>query len=187
MKPSSTPTFIELSQLLDNTALKLHPSQVHGLICGVYCGNSKSTAAWETLIKGDEASGAHEVLQSLYEKSVKQLEDFLFEFQLILPADSSELPSRAEALTLWCQGFLTGLKLGNVQIVGREPGEMTEAINDLIEIAKMNYEEVVETEEDEAAYVELVEYVRMAAIFIFQALREEQTPTEASKTSDRLH
>ena len=187
MKPSSTPTFIELSQLLDNTALKLHPSQVHGLICGVYCGNSKSTAAWETLIKGDEASGAHEVLQSLYEKSVKQLEDFLFEFQLILPADSSELPSRAEALTLWCQGFLTGLKLGNVQIVGREPGEMTEAINDLIEIAKMNYEEVVASEEDEAAYIELVEFIRVAVILIYQDLQEANEPPQPSYSSGHLH
>ena len=41
----------------------------------------------------------------------------------------------------------------------------------MVEIAKMNYEEVVESEEDETAYVELVEYVRMAAILIYEELR----------------
>lgn len=187
MKQSSLPSFKELNLTLGKTSLKLHPSQVHGLICGVLCGNPNSKAAWEELITGgDEAAKTHDLLQDLYEKSAQHLRDFLFQFQLVMPADSEELPVRAEALTLWCQGFLTGLKLAQVQIVGREPSEVTEAIHDLIEIAKMNYEEVISSEEDEAAYVELVEFVRVAVILIYQELREAEEPPK-NVTSNHLH
>lgn len=189
MKQLSLPTYTELNQALSKTTLKLHPSQVHGLVSGILCGNPYSTAAWEELVTGGkEPAKTHEVLQALYDTSAKQLDEFLLEFQLVLPPDSEVLPERAEALTLWCQGFLTGLKLAQVQIVDRHPGEITEAINDIIEIAKMNYEEVVESEEDEVAYVELIEYVRMAIILIYQDLREsEAINKKSSKSSNHLH
>lgn len=60
-------------------------------------------------------------------------------------------------------------------------------MNDVIEIAKMNYEAVVASEEDEAAYVELVEYVRMAVILIYQDLRESESPERTSKTNKHVH
>jgi uncharacterized protein YgfB (UPF0149 family) len=188
MKQQSMPTYRELNQALSKTTLKFHPSQVHGLICGILCGNPKSSAAWEELVTGGEDSAkTHTILQGLFDASGKQLDEFLFEFQLVLPPDADDLPARAEALTLWCQGFLTGLKLAQVQIIDREPGEMTEAINDLIEIAKMNYEEVVASEEDEAAYIELVEYVRMAVILIYQDMREEDVKAKTTSSSNHLH
>lgn len=187
MKKQSLPTYRDLHQALSKTTLKLHPSQAHGLICGIICGNPATNAAWEELVTGGKGPAkTHEILQSLFDASKTQLDDFLFEFELVMPSDSDDLPIRAEALTLWCQGFLTGLKMAQVQIVGREPGEMSEAINDLIEIAKMNYEDVVASEEDEAAYVELVEYVRMAAILIYQDIREHDAKKPAS-ASNHLH
>lgn len=188
MKRIALPNYTELSEVLNKTTLKLHPSQVHGLICGILCGNPNSTAAWKELVTGKkESHKTHEVLQGLYDISAKQLDEFLFEFQLVVPADSQELPARAEALTLWCQGCLTGLKLAQVQIVDRNPGEMTEAINDLIEIAKMNYEDVVASEEDEVAYMELVEYVRTAVILIYQDLRGRDALKNAAGLSNHLH
>ena len=173
----SLPDYIELNQVLMKTSFKMHPSQVHGLICGILCagtteeGKLKSEIAWESLVTGNKKTAqAHALLQTLYEVSAKQIRDFLFEFNLLLPNDEAGLPARAEALTLWCQGILTGLKLVQIPIEGREASEVTEAINDLIEIAKMSYENVVENEEDELAYEELVEYVRMAVILIYQDL-----------------
>src|SRR3990167_174244 len=100
MKPHSLPSYTELSQVLSKTTLSLHASQVHGLVCGVLCGDPTSSAAWEELITGNKKTGkTHQLLQTLYDQSAKQLDEFLFDFQLILPADSTVLPSRAEALT----------------------------------------------------------------------------------------
>jgi uncharacterized protein YgfB (UPF0149 family) len=158
------------------------------LICGILCGNPQTKAAWEELITGGKTSAStHELLHTLFEASAKQLNEFLFDFQLVLPTDSDDLPVRAEALTLWAQGFLTGLKLVQVPLEDREPSEMTEAIHDLIEIAKMNYEQVVASEEDEVAYVELVEYVRVAVILIYQEMREKNPTEKSTDSSDHLH
>ena len=189
MKQTAVPTYTELDLTLNKTKLKLHPSQVHGLICGMLCGNSSQTASWESLVTGGgkESAMIHETLQALYEGTSIQLGEFLFELQLILPEDDEELPVRAEALTLWCQGMLTGLKIAQVPLVDREPSDLTEAINDFVEIAKMNYEEVVSSEEDEEAYTELVEFVRMGVILIYQDLHEGEVPANATGSANLLH
>lgn len=174
MNEIKQPTYLELDKALAKTALKLHSSQVHGIIAGLLCGKPIEGDGWHQIVTGGEAENATKsVLEHLFKTSQKQLDEFLFDFQLLLPESEDDLPARAEGLTLWCQGFLTGLKLAEIPIVGRDASETTEAINDLIEIAKMNYEEVVATEEDEAAYVELIEYVRMAVILIYQELHAE--------------
>lgn len=181
---TTLPKYQEIDQVLQHTSLKLHPAQVHGVITGLICADPNSKKGWEELVTGQkEANKTHEILQKIYENTANQLADFLFEFQLILPSDRTALPERAEALTLWCQGFLTGLKLKQVDIEGREESDITEAIDDIIEIAKMNYEEVVASEEDEAAFMELVEYVRMAAILIYQDLQ----PGNKSKENSSKH
>jgi uncharacterized protein YgfB (UPF0149 family) len=188
MKELTLPDYQELSQALNKTVLKLPPSEAHGLICGVLASPSGSKVAWEEVVIGEQGSAEVQlVLQRLYEASAKQLEEFLFEFQMVLPEDAEALPVRAEALTLWCQGYLTGLKLANVQLSGRAAGEATDAINDLVEIAKMNYEVVVANEEDEVAYVELVEYVRMAVILIYQDIHEASAPKKATRSAKHLH
>lgn len=191
MTKPNFPDYQPLLKALGETTFKLHPAEAHGLICGVICGNidSNKKSNWEELVtggdNGEEAKNTHTLLQALHDESKKQLTEILFEFKLLLPDDSEELPHRAEALTLWCQGFLTGLKASHVQMVNRSPSELTEAINDLIEIAKMNYEEVVASEEDEAAYIELVEYVRVAVILIYEDLRE--VGQQKKSASNHLH
>ena len=71
-------------------------------------------------------------------------------------------------------------------ILGRDDSELTEAIDDLIEIAKMNYEQVESSDEDEEAYVELSEYVRMAVIHIYTELHANAMPNQ-SANAGQLH
>jgi hypothetical protein len=182
------PDYTELSRVLKWATPKLHPSQVHGLICGLLCGSPLHIAMWKESVIGREKIGKiDKELQALHGASVKQLSEFLFELRLLLPIDSVALPERAEALTLWSQGFLTGLKYVQVPIVERERGEVTEAINDIIEIAKMNYEDVVASNEDEMAYVELVEYVRVAVILIYQTLHANKASKQTTSPNKYFH
>ncbi len=187
MKPIKLPEFDDLTNMLGKTEQKLHASQVHGLITGILCGGFNDETAWQELVMGEklDEDTAHE-LQEVFTGTSQQLKDFLMQFELIIPDDNYELPIRAEALTVWCQGFLTGLKVAGVPIIGREPSELTDALEDLIEIAKMNYEDVVASEEDEEAYVELVEYVRMAVILIYTELNAAPEAINPAETS-HLH
>ncbi len=57
----------------------------------------------------------------------------------------------------------------------------------MIEIAKMNYEQVVDSEEDENAYVELVEYVRVAVILIYQEQHGQVQLSTSCGTLLHLH
>jgi yecA family protein len=187
MNANTLPHFNEITEALEHTELKLHASQVHGLISGVLCGSYTETTDWQEKVMGEKLTDdSRDILQSLYVMTSKQLSDFIFEFMMLTPDDDTELTVRAEALTVWSQGYLTGLQLAGVPITNREPSEITEAIDDMIEIAKMNYDQVEATEEDEAAYAELVEYVRVAVILIYQELRSNQIP-ESSAGISKLH
>lgn len=186
MTYSALPSYDELNLLLSKTTLKLNASQVHGVICGLLCGQKQAVDGWEKWIIGSgKSKKIQNMLKGVYDQSAIQLEEFLFQFQLILPDDSENLSLRAEALTLWSQGFLTGLKLTGEPITGREVSEVTEAINDMIEIAQMDYDEMIASEENEAAYAELVEYVRIAIMLIYEELQEKNN--QNTVVSQQLH
>lgn len=188
MTEHALPAYRDLKSALEKTSLKLNPSQAHGLLCGILCGDMQQNTDWETWLTGAKSTPkTKKTLAILYIATEKQLKEFTFEFQLVLPTDREELSARAEALTLWAQGFLTGLKLMHIPIINREKDEVTEAIDDIIEIAKMNFENVKSTEDDEQAYMELVEYIRVAVILIYHAMHNEQGGKIIQSVDKQLH
>ena len=100
---------------------------------------------------------------------VGKLADTEMTFNLLLPDDETALSVRAESLSTWCQGFLTGLGLSGVQM--SESNETTrdlrEALVHLTEIAKLDIENIEMLDEDEEAYMEVTEYVRMVVFAIY--------------------
>lgn len=192
MKQINLPKYSTMLALLEETGLKIHPSQLHGLISGALVGSKDplDVAGLQALVSGDlnfDQIKTHFI--AICETTQQQLKDFLFEFELLLPEDDESLSSRAEGLTVWCQGFLTGLKLVGVavDVLDDQVDEVKEAINDMLEISKMDYEQVVASEEDEEAYVELVEYVRMAVILMYQEWHEVASDQNPKETSNHLH
>lgn len=181
MNAATLPTYAELDEELQKTQSTFQAAQVHGLVCGLLAGDPGTEPAWEQLVLGPKKSKTiHALLTTLYNYSKKELHEFSFDFKLFLPDDEENISKRAEALGLWCQGFLSGLKLANVPLQDRPAGEVTEAINDIVEIAQINYENAESDEENEAAYLELSEYVRLAAIMIFQDLRETRSASRSN-------
>ena len=89
---------------------------------------------------------------------------------MLLPNDKTDINLRTEALGSWCQGFLSGLKQCHIPLENREPGDITDTLSDITEIAKVNFGDIKTTDEDEMAYFELVEYVRLAVLMLFHEL-----------------
>lgn len=183
------PTYNDIASAIKKAKLPFQSSELHGLLCGIICATSgNNQGLWEAILLGKKKRPKSlDIVQSLFETSYDQLTHFSFDFFLLLPDDEADINSRTEALGLWCQGFLTSLNKANVPIENRAPGEATEAINDLIEIAQVSFGDIISTEEDEAAYVELVEYVRLAVVLIFQELHPESTPSQPLDGGDSLH
>jgi len=179
MSALSLPDFertIRLSQgKLDPAAL----SESHGLLCGLLCRETNSTpsyfidqlAAMRLVV--DPGAALRAALTEAFERTVSQIEDEEFGFELWLPDDDEMLEDRTIALAQWCSGFLAGLAIGGQ--LDTLSTEAKEAIEDLQNIARaeMSSSEqgLEESEEDETAFMEIVEYVRVVALMMREDFR----------------
>ncbi|MDH3561200.1 MAG: UPF0149 family protein, partial [Gammaproteobacteria bacterium] len=85
--------------------------------------------------------------------------------------DDIPLALRSKALGQWCQGFLYGLALGGVPEEGGQPGNVQEIMRDFYEISQASFDHDSDDETDEAAYIEIVEYVRMSVLLCHEELQ----------------
>ena len=95
------------------------------------------------------------------------------ELTLLLPPDNELLEARAESLGLWCQGFMHGL--GSASESGEDSPLLTdditsEIIADFSEITRAAFTADETEAEAEAAYTELVEFVRVSVQLAFEEL-----------------
>jgi yecA family protein len=180
---NTLPSFDDVTEALGT--INMNASQAHGLLCGLICvANEKENDSWKKLLFGSKKKPKNlTVIEELYENSYQQLTEFSFEFEMLLPDDEQDINFRTESLGLWCQGFLTGLKKSNIQLEHRQEGELTDTLDDLTEIAQVNFGDLADTDEEESAYFELVEYVRLAALLVFQELKTDAPRTSMDETN----
>ena len=98
-----------------------------------------------------------------------ELEAAELSFRPLLPTDERPLDERTRCLAHWCSGFLSGFGAGEPTIA---PGEATEAVHLLEQIARATTEPETDAEAEESAYTELVEFVRMATLLLREHSRE---------------
>jgi len=181
------PTYTELSRILQKTFPNSNASQIHGLLCGNICATSgRIMHIVDILPQVKKSKKIRTVIQEIFETSYHQISEFSFEFSLILPTDEVDINMRAESLGLWCQGFLSGLKQIITSKNVKFSHDVKEALTDMTEIAKVNFGDIAEDDEDETAYFELVEYVRLSVLMIFHELKTEKSDND-DETSPSLH
>ena len=77
--------------------------------------------------------------------------------------------ARADSLSDWANQFLLGLGLVQTEL-GKEKGEIGEAVDDLQDICQLGYEEDDDEEELAEALEEIIEYVRTIAMLFYTCL-----------------
>lgn len=177
MSSPPLPDFDRTLQLAQGNLDAAELAECHGLLCGLLCCHSGGTAgdfldhlaAMQLLVDPGEALAA--AMVDTWERTTRQFEDEELGFQLWLPDDDETIEDRTISLAQWCSGFLAGL--GSGCSLEDLSDDAREALQDLMEIsrAEVSSEPGGEAggEEDEAAYAEIVEYVRIVAL----SLREE--------------
>lgn len=166
-------------------------AECHGVLCGMICGDHGHSAKefmthLGTLeLLSDSAAGLRDMMHDAFKSTMQQLSDEELRFDLWLPDDDQPLDERTLALAHWCTGLLAGLGLG-----GPMPSlssEATEALEDLKEIARAefaddagNKDQAAESEANEEAFYEIVEYIRVVTLI----LREEMRGPSAQ---DQIH
>ncbi|UQB42992.1 YecA family protein [Thiomicrospira microaerophila] len=154
-------------------------SFVQGMLVGYLSASPDSTEAqWiKQLVDEGGISKVKEsflvILHALYTETLAGLNSESCDLNLLLPDDDAPITRRVDHLAQWCEGFMYGLGLGELGEVSRE---VTEVLNDLADIAMLALPEQ-EDEQLNDSLIELVEFVRMAAIMIY----DEQNPIAKPK------
>ncbi|MCC6756826.1 MAG: UPF0149 family protein [Arenimonas sp.] len=166
------PDYDAIQGSLDALRLPLSAAELHGALSGSLCAGAELTPrGWLAFVLSDaDLDGAAEdgsALAELYFAVDAQLAGDVmdFEFDLLLPDDGKPVSERGPAMVDWCQGFLGGF--GLVPASGQPLSEEAdEALQDLAKIAAsdLNYDD---TESDEDALVEVCEYIRVAAVLLY--------------------
>lgn len=167
---SSKSMYLTIAKILQQSDALMGASEAHGLASGMLSMNNLATAnTWvQELYEPGVNLAEYERIQltGLFEQTQTLLNDEGCEFELFLPDDDEPLHLRVDALRHWCLGYLSG-----VGFTGSETNfsdECTEMLGDIVEFTRVD--EDVEGEEDEVAFTELQEYIRVGVQFI----REDQ-------------
>jgi len=157
-------------------------AQAHGLLSSrLAVGGADAGIGWlQQVLEGTSESDALRtecagLLNALFQHTLRQLSERLSEFEPLLPDDSDSASLRASALARWCEGFLHGLVSidhGEAlkQRLAEEP--LADIIRDMLQLTRAAADDEIDDETNEAAYAEIVEYVRVAVQLAYEELAE---------------
>lgn len=181
--PCSMITHAELNALLRRSGATMDAAECHGSLCGTLCTTESGTDAWlETVLEGLDARSVpvadlRAQLSRLTADTRKSLRDGSLAFTPLLPGDDEHLGDRAVALGEWCAGFLSGLGSAGIGDFDKLPPDAQEIVRDVVEIARVGVPTQA-GEGDEAAYVELVEYLRVGVQLMHERKHPGPAPAE---------
>jgi uncharacterized protein YgfB (UPF0149 family) len=172
--------YAALADLLADAGAPGEASEYHGTLCGLCCGMPEAgPEGWSAraLAAADADEHVARDVRSAFTKLGADLRADLaggeLAFAPVLPDDDAPLAERARALARWCEGYLYGLALVDADAVRALAGDAREALADFAQIA-CAAGVANATESDEAAYAELVEFVRVGVQLVFEELRQRR-------------
>lgn len=170
------PDYPEIAGLLERLGLQHSPAGWHGLVCGALCVDDAARVDVTHLADGDApVAGDAQALESLVDlrtQAQRALHQVDAPFSPLLPADDVVLAVRTQALVQWCEGFVFSLGARHRLDLAACSSDVREIIHDFTEITRAECgAEVAAEEEEENAYAELVEYVRVGAQLVYVELR----------------
>ena len=159
-------------------------AECHGVACGLVCRRPDSGPGdYLLLLQSLRLSPEGRVdlsadFERVFAAATAQLDDPEMRLTLWLPGDDEPLEDRTLALAQWCTGFLAGIGSGGDGLEGLSE-DAAEALEDLRQIARAEAPGGG-SEEEERAFAQVVEYLRVIAMLFREELRG---PSDA----DRIH
>lgn len=161
------------------------PSEAHGVLCGLLCAHTPDAErVWvEELLRGGDpwdlsTADLGRELRGLGEGTRQEMEGPGLGFTPLLPPEDRPLRERAIGLYDWTRGFLYGLGVAGLDASGLSE-QTREALDDLADVTRLDLDTLDEGEDNEEALMELVEFVWVAAMLIY----EERKPADPETPS----
>ncbi len=183
--------FYRLSDLFVEVRSFTPPSELHGLLCGQLCaGLRPAQQSW--LVAAQEQMNVPEGLETRAKSSLADFYDHVLaslsadnlSFSVLLPGDEEPVVHRTEALGQWCTGFISGYGMAGIDKT-KMSEEAAGVLTDLAQVAMVEAEDLEETEETERDFFEVYEYVRMAALMLFNEHRDRTDQAQGQKAENR--
>ncbi|MGJ8689211.1 MAG: UPF0149 family protein [Gammaproteobacteria bacterium] len=160
---------------------EVSPSELHGLLSGIIGTGLKiqPDSIINLVIKHldvEQCSDRNrETILAMYGFIEREMFSVDTRYTLFLPDDELDLTQRVRSLASWCQGYLVGFGTGSGQVnITSFSAETEEALNDIVNIANMSDDFASEeSEANEAAYMELVEYLKVAVLLMSSEMLAE--------------
>ncbi len=184
-----TPDFDSVNQALTRLNADIEAAELHGTLSGLLCvmGNNASKHLDQLIPKGAKGDAldkeAYDVVANCPVQILGELNDPEFGYELLLPDDEEGLDVRTEALAEWSHGFLAGLAIAGIEDFSKLPQEASEFCQDLGEISRAGLSDMAFGEEDEVAYEELAEYLRVGVLLMYEMLN----PSSPASPSGQVH
>ena len=167
----------QLDEMLINTGAGFRASECHGFLCALVCGNGQvqeQKIREYFLLDSGEIVNSDECfnhLKALAEDIEAKMYSSDLDLKLLLADEDDALAERSRSLAEWCHGFMSGLGLSGVKDE-QIPSESQELIGDFYKIANLDAENKEDSDQgSDFALMELIEYVRMGTIYIFEDLQ----------------
>lgn len=175
MTKKLTCTVSDLDRVLVGNEVATGASECHGILCGMICALGRvEPAAWIGQIIGEHPSEQNvlfselkQLLGELYKETMVQLNDPELGLSLLVEDEEQDLARSIITLKEWCDGFLFGLSLAGIRIDDQLSEDVYELLQDIIEITRVDFEFEEDGESDYQAFYEVLEYVRMGVIFLY--------------------
>jgi len=180
--PADVPDFDAVGRLLADSPLAPSAAEAHGIYCGlVAAAADEPERRWlaELLPTASnaepQAADSRAALSELAEHTRARIADAGIGFDLLLPPEERPLRERAGAVHDWARGFLFGLGLAGVDAARLSP-QSREVFDDLVELMRMDLDELEEDQANEQALTEVAEFIRVAALMVY----EDDVPRDTS-------
>ena len=174
-----------LEQALSGLGIHQPGAEYHGTLAGMIAAGIEppvDLGIAAELSQGAGADAARSVLEQLRGDTAHDFVDVDMGFAPMLPDDSASQADRVQSLALWCQGFLFGAASLPGFSIEALSDDAKEVVKDFSEIAQAG--SIEESESEETAYAELIEYVRVGAQMLFFELHEQ---SDSEREQESIH
>ncbi|GMR08707.1 MAG: UPF0149 family protein [Gammaproteobacteria bacterium] len=179
------PDYQQLTEALERLNALKDAAEAQGIICGMLCAHAPDPGRWmmEVLPDADTANDRvkelHELLGAVYMDLEQKLGSSEFSFNIVLPDDDEPVKVRTVALGQWCLGLLLGLGMAGMKDTSVLSADAREVLNDVVSLSRAGQYDADDSEENEKAFMQLVEFARVAAQLLYEELRPDaESPAE---------
>ena len=182
----SVPDYASLVSTLQRCAAAYSPSEAHGFALGLLiAGVSEPSKAWAEELYSDLdpadvlAGECRAALERLFSAVFVAADAAPMQLALLLPQDIEVNAQRLAAVRDWCDGFLFGFGLGGKVSSADLSQAGSDFLRDITEFTRLDTGAVENSAENQAALIEIEEYLREGVFLLRDELRNGRGGNEA--------